>query len=78
MANWQFEASGVAAPGACQHLRGTEYGMTFEEFTGARLTLRLGRYCRLDLTPRQSGRRHRQGVVQIEHGTNTAAKKVWR
>jgi hypothetical protein len=34
------------------------------------------RYCRLNLTPGQPGGQHRQWIVQIDHGVNSAAEKV--
>jgi hypothetical protein len=36
----------------------------------------LRRYCHLNLIPRQPCGQHRQRIVQIDHGVNSAAEKV--
>ena len=42
------------------------------------LVLELGGYRRLDVAPRQAACQHRQRIVQIDHGVNSAMEKIYR
>jgi hypothetical protein len=76
--DWELGATGVADARAYQHQRRAEHVVAFEHLAGALLALELGRHRRFDLIPRQPGRQHRQGIIEVDHRVDACAKEVGR
>jgi hypothetical protein len=76
-ANGQLRTSGVRATGTHKGRGGAKQTLVFKDLTAAILVLELCRYGLLDLAPWQAGCQHRQWIVQIDHGVDSAAEKVY-
>ena len=75
-ASGELGSSGVAATCARQCFGSAKHVLVFEDLAGSILTLELRRYRCFDLAPWQPSCQHGQGIVQIDHGVNSAAEKV--
>jgi hypothetical protein len=73
----QLGSTRIRAPATHQGLGSAKQTLVFKNLTAAILMLELCRYGCFDLAPWQAGCQHRQWIVQIDHGVDSATKKVY-